>query len=176
MKNNNIVLIGMPGVGKSTIGVILAKVLGYQFVDADLVIQKEEGKLLREIIAEVGTDGFIEVENRVNAGLMVEHSIIATGGSVVYGAEAMEHLKKIGTVIYLKLPYEELRVRLHDIKGRGVVLREGQTFLDLYKERVPLYKKYADLTVDESGCSVEQTVEKILGLKEQFSNKREGSE
>uniref|UniRef100_UPI003FEF6FC5 shikimate kinase n=1 Tax=Roseburia sp. TaxID=2049040 RepID=UPI003FEF6FC5 len=176
MKNNNIVLIGMPGVGKSTIGVILAKVLGYQFVDADLVIQKEEGKLLREIIAEVGTDGFIEVENRVNAGLMVEHSIIATGGSVVYGAEAMEHLKKIGTVIYLKLPYEELRVRLHDIKGRGVVLREGQTFLDLYKERVPLYEKYADLTVDESGCSVEQTVEKILGLKEQFSNKREGSE
>ena len=162
MKNNNIVLIGMPGVGKSTIGVILAKVLGYQFVDADLVIQKEEGKLLREIIAEVGTDGFIEVENRVNAGLMVEHSIIATGGSVVYGAEAMEHLKKIGTVIYLKLPYEELRVRLHDIKGRGVVLREGQTFLDLYKERVPLYEKYADLTVDESGCSVEQTVEKIL--------------
>ena len=176
MKNNNIVLIGMPGVGKSTIGVILAKVLGYQFVDADLVIQKEEGKLLREIIAEVGTDGFIEVENRVNAGRMVEHSIIATGGSVVYGAEAMEHLKKIGTVIYLKLPYEELRVRLHDIKGRGVVLREGQTFLDLYKERVPLYEKYADLTVDESGCSVEQTVEKILGLKEQFSNKREGSE
>ena len=172
MKNNNIVLIGMPGVGKSTIGVILAKVLGYQFVDADLVIQKEEGKLLREIIAEVGTDGFIEVENRVNAGLMVEHSIIATGGSVVYGAEAMEHLKKIGTVIYLKLPYEGL----HDIKGRGVVLREGQTFLDLYKERVPLYEKYADLTVDESGCSVEQTVEKILGLKEQFSNKREGSE
>ena len=176
MKNNNIVLIGMPGVGKSTIGVILAKVLGYQFVDADLVIQKEEGKLLREIIAEVGTDGFIEVENRVNAGLMVEHSIIATGGSVVYGAESMEHLKKIGTVIYLKLPYEELRVRLHDIKGRGVVLREEQTFLDLYKERVPLYEKYADLTVDESGCSVEQTVEKILGLKEQFSNKREGSE
>ena len=176
MKNNNIVLIGMPGVGKSTIGVILAKVLGYQFVDADLVIQKEEGKLLREIIAEVGTDGFIEVENRVNAGLMVEHSIIATGGSVVYGAEAMEHLKKIGTVIYLKLPYEEMRVRLHDIKGRGVVLREGQSFLDLYKERVPLYEKYADLTVDESGCSVEQTVEKILGLKEQFSNKREGSE
>lgn len=176
MKNNNIVLIGMPGVGKSTIGVILAKVLGYQFVDADLVIQKEEGKLLREIIAEVGTDGFIEVENRVNAGLMVEHSIIATGGSVVYGVEAMEHLKKIGTVIYLKLPYEELRVRLHDIKGRGVVLRDGQTFLDLYKERVPLYEKYADLTVDESGCSVEQTVEKILGLKEQFSNKREGSE
>ncbi len=168
MKKNNIVLIGMPGVGKSTIGVILAKVLGYQFVDADLVIQKEEGKLLREIIAEVGTDGFIEVENRVNAGLTVEHSIIATGGSVVYGAEAMEHLKEIGTVLYLKLPYKELRVRLHDIKGRGVVLKEGQTFYDLYEERVPLYEKYADLTVDESGCSVEQTVEKILGLKERF--------
>ena len=172
----NIVLIGMPGAGKSTVGVVLAKNMGMSFMDSDLVIQEQEGRLLCEIIEEVGTDGFIEVENRVNAGLMVEHSIIATGGSVVYGAEAMEHLKKIGTVIYLKLPYEELRVRLHDIKGRGVVLREGQTFLDLYKERVPLYEKYADLTVDESGCSVEQTVEKILGLKEQFSNKREGSE
>ena len=137
MKKDNIILIGMPGVGKSTIGVILAKVLGYQFVDADLVIQKEEGKLLHEIIAEVGSEGFIEVENRVNRNLMVEHSVIATGGSVVYGKEAMEHLKEIGTVIYLKLPYEELQSRLHDIKGRGVVLKDGQTLRDLYDERIP---------------------------------------
>ena len=176
MNRDNIILIGMPGVGKSTIGVVLAKVLGYQFVDADLLIQEAEGKLLSELIEENGTDGFIEIENRVNSQIQTHRSVIATGGSVIYGKEAMEHLKKIGTVIYLKLPYEELRVRLHDIKGRGVVLREGQTFLDLYKERVPLYEKYADLTVDESRCSVEQTVEKILGLKEQFSNKREGSE
>ena len=123
MKKDNIVLIGMPGVGKSTAGVILAKVLGYEFVDADLVIQKEEGKLLKEIIEEVGTDGFIAVENRVNSSLEVDHSIIATGGSVVYGKEAMEHLKSIGTVVYLQLPFEELNRRLSDIKGRGVVLK-----------------------------------------------------
>ncbi len=169
MKKDNIVLIGMPGVGKSTVGVILAKVLGYQFVDADLVIQKEEGKLLHEIIAEVGTEGFIEVENRVNASLEVEHSIIATGGSVVYGTEAMEHLKDIGTIIYLRLPFEVLNRRLHDIKGRGVVLKDGQTLEDLYKERTPLYEKYADVIVDEYQLNVEQTVEKILELRNEFT-------
>ena len=162
MKKDNIVLIGMPGVGKSTVGVILAKVLGYEFIDADLVIQKEEGKLLKEIIEEVGTDGFIEVENRVNSSLMVEHSIIATGGSVVYGKEAMEHLRSIGTVIYLQLPYEELDKRLSDIKGRGVVLRDGQTLYDLYLERTPLYEKYADIRISETGLDIEQTVEQIV--------------
>ena len=161
---DNIVLIGMPGAGKSTAGVILAKVLGYQFVDADLVIQEEEGKRLHEIIEEVGTDGFIEVENRVNASLTAEHSVIATGGSVVYGTEAMEHLKAIGTVIYLKLPYEVVRKRLSDIKGRGVVLKDGQTLKDLYGERVLLYEKYADIIVDELGRNVEQTVEEIVRL------------
>lgn len=168
MKKNNIVLIGMPGVGKSTVGVILAKVLGYQFVDADLVIQKQEGKLLHEIIAEVGTEGFIEVENRVNSNICVEKSVIATGGSVVYGKEAMEHLREIGTIIYLRLPYEELQKRLHDIKGRGVVLKDGQTLEDLYEERVVLYEKYADIVVDELGLNVEQTIEKIVDLREQY--------
>ncbi len=168
MKKNNIVLIGMPGVGKSTIGVVLAKLLGYQFVDADLVIQEKEGKLLREIIEEVGAEGFIQVENRINSQIEAEHSIIATGGSVVYGEEAMAHLKEIGTVLYLKLPYDELDRRLHDIKGRGVVLKEGQTLRDLYEERVPLYEKYADITVDEYRLNVEQTIEKIMELKERF--------
>ena len=125
---NNIVLIGMPGVGKSTVGVILAKVLGYQFVDADLLIQKSEGKLLKDIIAEKGTDGFIEVENRVNASIQAENTIIATGGSVIYGKEAMAHLKEIGTVVYLHVPFATLEKRLADIKGRGVVRTEGQTF------------------------------------------------
>lgn len=161
---DNIVLIGMPGVGKSTIGVVLAKMLGYQFVDADLVIQEKEKKRLCEIIAEVGTEGFIAVENRVNSQIEAKHAIIATGGSVVYGAEAMAHLKEIGTVLYLKLPYEELQRRLHDIKGRGVVLREGQTLYDLYAERVPLYEKYADITVDEYRLDIEQTIEKIMEL------------
>ncbi len=168
MKKNNIVLIGMPGVGKSTIGVVLAKMLGYDFIDADLVIQEKEKKLLREIIAEVGAEGFIEVENRVNSSIEAEHAIIATGGSVVYGAEAMAHLKEIGMVLYLKLPYEELQKRLRDIKGRGVVLKDGQTLKDLYEERVPLYEKYADLTVDEERCSIEQTIDKILKLKDRF--------
>lgn len=168
MKKNNIVLIGMPGVGKSTIGVVLAKMLGYQFVDADLVIQEKEGKLLCEIIDEVGTEGFIEVENRINSQIEAEHAIIATGGSVVYGTEAMMHLKEIGTILYLRLPYEELNQRLCDIKGRGVVLKDGQTLRDLYEERVPLYEKYADITVDEYQLNVEQTIEKILELKERF--------
>lgn len=162
MRKDNIVLIGMPGVGKSTVGVILAKVLGYQFMDADLLIQKQEGKLLREIIAERGTEGFIQVENRVNASIEAVHTIIATGGSAVYGKEAMEHLKEIGTVIYLKLPYQTLQKRLEDIKGRGVVLKEGQNLQDLFEERAPLYEKYADIQVEESGLDVEQTVEEIL--------------
>lgn len=159
---DNIVLIGMPGVGKSTVGVVLAKVMGYQFVDADLVIQEKEKKLLCEIIEEVGAEGFIEVENRINSRIEAQHAIIATGGSVVYGKEAMAHLKEIGTVVYLKLPYEELDRRLKDIKGRGVVLKAGQTLRDLYEERVPLYEKYADITVDEYQLNVEQTIEKIM--------------
>ena len=157
----NIVLIGMPGVGKSTAGVVLAKVQGYEFIDADLIIQQQEGKLLREIIAEVGTDGFIEVENRVNSQIEVEKSVIATGGSVVYGKEAMQHLREIGTVVYLKVSYDILEKRLHDIKGRGVVLKDGQDLRGLYEERVPLYEKYADITVCEDNLNVEQTIEKI---------------
>lgn len=166
MPKSNIVLIGMPGVGKSTIGVILAKVLGYQFIDADLVIQKEEGKLLKDIIAKVGPEGFIEVENRINASIEAEKSVIATGGSVIYGKEAMEHLGEIGTIIYLSLPFEELEKRLNDIKGRGVVLKDGQTLKDLYYERTPLYEKYADIIIDETNRNVEETIEAILESKE----------
>ena len=167
---DNIVLIGMPGVGKSTVGVILAKVLGYQFVDADLVIQQQEGKLLREIIEEVGTEGFIQVENRVNAGLECSKTIIATGGSVIYGQEAMEHLKEIGTVVYLEVSFPTLEKRLSDIKGRGVVLKEGQTLYDLYEERTPLYEKYADVRVSEDGLSVEETVEQLVNKLQNGNN------
>ena len=167
---DNIVLIGMPGVGKSTVGVILAKVLGYQFVDADLVIQQQEGKLLREIIEEVGTDGFIQVENRVNAGLKCSKTIIATGGSVIYGQEAMEHLKEIGTVVYLEVSFPTLEKRLSDIKGRGVVLKEGQTLYGLYEERTPLYEKYADIRVSEEDLSVEETVEQLVNKLQNGNN------
>ena len=123
---NNIVLIGMPGVGKSTVGVILAKELGYQFLDADLLIQKRENRLLKEIIEQEGVDGFIEIENQVNASIEADRTVVATGGSVVYGEEAMAHLKKIATVIYLRLSYEELEKRLGNLKNRGVVLRKDR--------------------------------------------------
>lgn len=164
---DNIVLIGMPGVGKSTVGVILAKVMGYQFIDADLVIQQQEGRLLHEIIEEEGTEGFIQVENRVNASLSASHAIIATGGSVVYGKEAMEHLREIGTVVYLEVSFPVLEKRLADIKGRGVVLKEGQNLYDLYLERTPLYESYADIRIAESGLDIEQTVEQIVSQLQQ---------
>lgn len=161
---DNIVLIGMPGSGKSTVGVILAKVLGYSFIDSDLLIQKAEKKLLKEIIAREGQEGFLKIENRVNASIETEKSVIATGGSVVYCQEAMEHLKEIGTVIYLQLDYPILRRRLGNLIGRGVVLKEGQTLKDLYEERVPLYEKYAEYIIDEKKTNAEGTLQKILEI------------
>lgn len=164
---NNIVFIGMPGVGKSTIGVILAKILGYQFVDADLLIQQQEGRLLREIIEQDGLEGFLSVENRVNAGICADKTVIATGGSVVYCEGAMKHLSEIGTIVYLKLSYDLLNKRLRNLKGRGVVLKEGQDLKGLYEERVPLYERYADIIIDEKDMDIEATLQKIIGeLKE----------
>lgn len=127
MNKRNIILIGMPGAGKSSVGVILAKVLGYEFIDTDLVIQHREKRLLREIIADEGNEGFLAIENEVNATLEADKSVIAPGGSAIYGKEAMEHFKEIGTIVYLKLSYEDLAKRLGNLKGRGVVLKEGQT-------------------------------------------------
>ena len=159
---NNITLIGMPGAGKSTIGVVLAKVLGYQFLDSDLLIQKQEKRRLSEIIEEDGYKGFQEVENRVNASIEADKTVIATGGSVVYCEEAMEHLKSIGTVVYLKLSLNALSKRLGNLKGRGVLLREGQTLTDLYDERTPLYERYADIVIDEEGKDLEASLELLL--------------
>ena len=164
----NIILIGMPGVGTSTIGVIAAKQLGYQFVDADLLIQQQEKRLLHEIISEEGVDGFLEIENRVNASIQTEGAVIATGGSVIYGKEAMEHLSSIGTVVYLKLPYPELKRRLRNLKDLGVVLKDGQTLQDLYDERTPLYEKYADIIVDETGLEIEETREKMEQMLREY--------
>lgn len=159
---NNIVLIGMPGAGKSTLGVILAKVMGMNFIDSDLVIQNEEGRLLSRIIEEEGPESFLKIEERINKGLNPKQAVIATGGSVVYGQEAMEHLQKIGIVVYLKLSCTAVLSRLRDVRGRGVVLREGQTLEGLYSERSVLYEKYAHLTVEEDGLTVEETLEKTL--------------
>lgn len=159
---SNIILIGMPGVGKSTVGVILAKILGYKFIDTDLLIQESENRLLHEIIESDGIDGFIGIENKVNSRINTEKSVIATGGSVVYGREAMKHLSEIGTVVYLSLDYRKLKYRLGNIKNRGVVIRKGQRLIDLYNERTPLYEKYADIVIDENGCGIEKTVSRII--------------
>ena len=151
---NNITLIGMPGSGKSTVGVVLAKRLGRRFVDSDLVIQDRHGKLLHELITEYGVEGFWQIESDVNASL--KNSIIATGGSACYEPEGMQHLREISTVVYLKLPYEEVEKRLGNLNARGVTLQPGQTLRDLYDERTPLYEKYADLIIDCSGKIAEK--------------------
>ena len=154
---NNIVLIGMPGAGKSTVGVVLAKRLGYHFMDSDLLIQEREGRLLHEIIEQEGDEGFLAIENDVNRSLQLERTVIATGGSAVYGKEAMEHLGKIGTIVYLKISYEELQRRLGNLKDRGVVLREGQDLRGLYDEKTPLYERYADMVIEQDGKTIEET-------------------
>ncbi len=165
-KDRNITLIGMPAAGKSTVGVLLAKRLGYAFVDVDIVIQQKTKKLLKQIIAEEGMDGFMAVENRINGELDVDQSVIAPGGSVIYGREAMEHLKEISTVVYLKLTYEEVEARLGNLVDRGVVLKEGMTLRNLYDERVPYYEKYADITIEEAGKSVGAVVDELRDIME----------
>lgn len=158
----NVILIGMPGVGKSTIGVVLAKKLGYQFMDSDLLIQTREKRMLKDIIQQEGLEGFLEIEADVNSTVEIENVVLATGGSVVYKEKAMEHLKKIGTVVYLKAGYQELAKRLGNLQERGVALKPGQTLKDLYSERCPLYEKYADIIVDEEQMGLDETLDKVL--------------
>lgn len=157
---DNITLIGMPGAGKSTLGVVLAKKLGYRFVDTDLLLQEGTGQLLSEIIEECGVEGFVDIENRTIAGLDCEHHVIATGGSAVYGEGAMANLKSLGRVVFIDIGMEELRKRLHqDLLDRGVVIRKGNTLQDLYDERRPLYQRYADITIQTDGMSTLDAVE-----------------
>ena len=167
-KKKNLIFIGMPAVGKSTVGIVVAKRLGMQFIDTDLLIQEQEGKLLREIIAEKGQDGFLEIENRVNASVTPENAVISPGGSVVYCREAMEHYKKIGTVVYLKASYQTIKRRIKNPKKRGVVLKEGQSLRDLYYERVPYFEKYADITICEDGCRIEDTIKNVLNAVKKY--------
>ncbi|MDO4941765.1 MAG: shikimate kinase [Lachnospiraceae bacterium] len=159
---NNITLLGMPGAGKSTIGVLLAKALGYDFLDTDLSIQNREGMLLREIIAEKGLEEFKKIEESVNASVDVKKTVIAPGGSVIYGEKAMRHLASISKVVYLELSYEELQRRLGDLTKRGVAFEEGQTLKDLYEERIPLYKKYADVLIHTDHLDIGEVLEKVL--------------
>ena len=158
----NIILIGMSGAGKSTLGVLLAKALGMDFVDTDVVFQAKEGKKLQNIIEEIGIDAFLKKEEEVILGFSSDHTVIATGGSVVYGQDAMKHLHENGIVIYIRLPYTEIERRLSNLATRGVTLRAGQTLYDLYQERIPLYEKEADIVLDTAGFEIEKTVGAIV--------------
>lgn len=155
----------MPAVGKSTIGVVVAKRLGYDFVDTDLLIQAQEKRLLKEIIEEEGIEGFLAIENQVNRDLEAERTVIAPGGSIIYCEEAMKHFQEIGTVVYLKVAYEVIASRIQNAKNRGVVLKDGQTLKMLYDERVELFEKYAQVTIVEDGKTIEETIDAVLEKK-----------
>ncbi len=161
MNRRNIVLIGMPGAGKSTVGVLLAKTLGMPFLDIDLLIQQSEGKLLQDIINNSGIDVFQAIEEKTILGLNTEGHIIATGGSAVYSRKAMEHLKENGTIVYLKSKLYQIEKRIKNISSRGIVIGKGQTLRELYAERTPLYEAFADITVDCSGKHIETVIAEI---------------
>lgn len=161
---NNIILVGMPSCGKSTLGRMLAKELHYDFLDTDEVIIRLNGCPLRDILDAQGVDGFIRVEEEAVCTVQAQNSVIATGGSVVYSEKAMAHLKALGKVVYLRLSFEEMDRRLGDLHARGVAIAPGSTLQDLYDERTPLYEKYADITVNiVNGNSVRQSLQNLLG-------------
>ena len=162
MEKSNIILIGMPTSGKSTVGVIAAKILGLNFIDTDLVIQQREGKLLCEIIDNYGIEGFLKCEENAILSLQETGALIATGGSVVYSEAAMQHLKHDGIIVYLKVNQKELFKRLHNVKERSVVLRPNETIEEMYRERCILYKKYADIIIDEGEKNLEETVTEVV--------------
>ena len=159
---NNIILIGMPGVGKSTLGSMLAEKIKYNFIDTDILIQEKAGKSIPQIIEEKGIDNVLQIENEVNSNIKVEKSVIATGGSVIYGKAAMDNLKKIGKIIYLKQDFETINERIENVKERGIILRKDQTLKEVYNERIPLYEKYADITIEEKNLSIEETLQLLL--------------
>ena len=163
-KKSNIVLIGMPGAGKSTLGVVLAKILGMDFVYGDILIQNQVGNTLQKIIDAQGVDGFLQVENDVLAAVDVQNTVISTGGSAIYSDEAMRHLTEIGTVVYLDVSLEELRSRLGSLHERGVVMRKGVSMSldEIFEERGPLYRKYAEVTLQTDGLTVREATRKLV--------------
>lgn len=158
----NIILVGMPSCGKSTVGVVLAKTMNKGFVDTDILIQQAEAKTLQEIINEKGNDYFHQVEERELLGFEGENYVVATGGSAIYFDRAMEKFKEKGLIVYLQVSLETVLERLSNIKTRGVTLEKGQTLADLYAQRVPLYEKHADIVISGDSLTVEEVVEKII--------------
>ena len=161
-KKENIVLIGMPASGKSTVGVILAKILGMDFVDTDIVIQQREGCRLSEILEQCGIDGFLKKEEKALLSIDTNHTVIATGGSAVYSDAAMKHLAEGSSVIYLKVELDDLKKRLSNLRERGVVLRPDESIEEMYAKRSELYEKYAEIRVTEDGSTIEDTVHAVL--------------
>ncbi len=159
---NNIIFIGMPAAGKSTIGVVAAKRLGYEFIDTDILIQKREKRLLKDIIDEKGIGGFLAIEDQINSEVEAENAVIAPGGSVIYCDNAMRHYKEIGTVVYLQTSFQTISERIGDPKKRGVVLQNGQTLQDLYNERRVFFEKFADVIICEDGKTLEDTIEEVV--------------
>jgi len=161
---NNIILIGMSGAGKSTIGVLLAKALGYTFIDTDLIIQEQQGQLLQEIIDLKGMESFLQAEEYAILGLKSEGTVIATGGSVIYSPKAMAHLKSLGKILYLKIPCEVIEKRLNDISSRGIIMGNHTSFKSLYDERESLYEHYADTQIECQNLTMNKIVSTIYDL------------
>ena len=157
----NVILVGMPGAGKSTLGGLLAKKIGYGYIDSDSVIVAREGKLLADLIEELGNEGFLALEAKVNSSICASRCVISTGGSAIYSAHAIEKMRERGVIVYLKLSYEEVSRRLGDLKKRGVVMKDGFTLKDLYEERTPLYERHADIVVELGNATIEENTEKV---------------
>lgn len=167
----NLVLIGMPASGKSTLGVVLAKTLGMQFLDTDLLIQQETGEKLQDIIDREGMEGFLKVEEKMLSCVSVKNAIISTGGSAVYSDKAMKHLSSIGSIVYIELSFREIRRRLNNIKTRGIAMNPGESLKDLYDARIPMYEKYADIVLDCEGLGIEESIERLVKKLDEFNGR-----
>ena len=168
---NNIILIGMPGAGKSTVGVLVAKALGMDFIDTDLIIQRREGRTLQQIIDADGLGRFIAIEDGVVSSVDARDSVIATGGSVIFGENAMRNLARLGTIVYLRAGFDTVKARISNISTRGVAMNPGQDLRSVYDERCPLYEKHAHVTVDVDGGSVETSVAAMISALEKRADR-----